>query len=217
MRKNAFVTLLIALTGATLAAPAFAQDKGTTPAEGKASASAPPSDEDMSKMMAMAQPGANHKILAELAGNWTYKLKFWFMPNVPPSESTGTTVCKPIMDGRYFESDTAGKFQMPGANGQMQDLDFKGMAIDTYDNVKQKFVSSWIDNMGTSITMSEGTYDAASKTFTYLGEEESVPGNKTKTRQSIKILDHDHYVMEWYETHDGKEAKMMELDYTRQG
>ncbi len=69
-----------------------------------------------------------------------------------------------------------GKFQMPGTDGKMKDMNFKGMAIEGYDNVKKKFVSSWIDNMSTMIMNSEGTYDAATKTFTYNAECEMMPG-----------------------------------------
>ena len=49
----------------------------------------------------------------------------------------------------------SGKFKMPGADGKMKDMNFKGISLDGYDNVKQKFVSTWIDNMGTGI-MSPG-------------------------------------------------------------
>jgi hypothetical protein len=98
----------------------------------------------------------------------------------------------------------------------MQGFDFKGMALDGYDNAKKKFVADWIDNMGTSIAAFEGTYDAGTKTFTYHGEEESTPGTKTKVRETMQILDPDHHVLEWYEEHGGKEVKMMEISYTRQ-
>jgi hypothetical protein len=40
--------------------------------------------------------------------------------------------------------------QMPGPDGKMTDMEFKGMGIEGCDNVKN-FVSSWIDNMGTGI------------------------------------------------------------------
>src|SRR3989442_6976288 len=39
-------------------------------------------------------------------------------------------------------------------------------------------------NMDTGIMMSEGDYDAATKTFTYTGEIEAIPGMKQKNRRS---------------------------------
>ena len=112
----------------------------------------------MIQMMELSKPGENHKLLADLAGTWTFTTKFWMNPdpNAKPEESKGTAVRKSMMDGRYSVMDVSGKMQMPGPDGKKKEMTFKGMAIDAYDNVKNKFVSSWIDNMGTGIMMSEG-------------------------------------------------------------
>lgn len=104
---------------------------------------------------------------------------------------------------------------MPGADGKLEEVDFKGLAVEGYDNVKQKFVATWIDNMGTSVTVSEGAYDPASRTFTYHYEMELVPGMKTKMRQTVKIEDANHHVYDWYEDRGGKEVKTMEVEYSR--
>ena len=172
----------------------------------------------MKQMMELSKLNENHKLLASLAGNWTYNIKFWMNPdpNAKPQESKGTASTKPVMGGRYFVMDVSGKMQMPGPDGKMKDVEFKGMGIDGYDNVKKKFVSSWIDNMGTGIEFSEGTYDPATKTFTYASEMEAVPGMKTKVREVLKIADNDHHTFEWYEDRGkGQEAKTMEISYTR--
>ena len=84
-----------------------------------------------------------------------------------------------------------------------------------YDNVKKKFVTSWIDNMGTGIMNSEGTYDSATKTFTYTGDYEPMPGMKCKIRQVLKIVDADHHTLEWYEDRGAGETKTMEISYAR--
>jgi hypothetical protein len=180
-----------------------------------------PTAEDMQKMMTqmmeLSKPGENHKLLADLAGNWTYTIKMWMNPdpNAKPEESKGTAVRKSMMDGRYFVTDVSGKMEMPGPNGKKKEMTFKGMGIDAYDNVKKKFVSSWIDNMGTGIMMSEGDYDPATKTFIYNAEGEFIPGMKQKIREVIKIIDKDHHTFEWYEDRGGQEAKTMEINYTR--
>jgi len=119
------------------------------------------------------------------------------------------------MGGRYVMMDVTGKMQMPGEDGKMKDMQFKGMGLEGYDNVKKKFVSSWVDNMGTGIQFSEGTYDPASKTFTYTSEMEPVPGMKSQTREVIKIADNNHMALEFYENRGGQEKKTMEISYTR--
>jgi Protein of unknown function (DUF1579) len=197
---------------ATAVAPAAA----TTTA-----AVAQPSGEDMKKMMAqmmeLSKTGENHKLLGELAGSWNYSVKMWMDPTGKPQESKGTATRKAIMDGRFMLAEHSGKFQMPGADGKPTDMNFKGMAIEGYDNVKKKFVSSWIDNMGTMILTSEGTYDAATKTFTYTANGEMMPGMAVKIRELIKITDKDHHMFEWYEDRGQGEAKTMEITYVRSG
>jgi hypothetical protein len=97
----------------------------------------------------------------------------------------------------------------------MKDMNFKGMSMDAYDNAKKKFVNGWVDNMGTGIYITEGTYDAATKTFTYTGEFEMMPGMKSKVREVIKMPDNNHMTMEYYEDRGQGETKSMEINYKR--
>jgi ABC-type sugar transport system ATPase subunit len=136
-------------------------------------------------------------------------------PTAKPQESTGTAVRKSIMGGRYVTMDVSGNMQMPDETGKMKEVQFKGMGIEGYDNVKKKFVASWIDNMGTGMEFSEGTYDPATKTFTYSMEMEPMPGMKTQVREVIKVADNSHMMLEWYENQGGQEKKTMEINYTK--
>jgi hypothetical protein len=200
---------------AAIAQPGTESKLTTAPAT-DAKVSAQPSEAEMMKqMMELAKPGENHKLLSGMAGTWAYTVKMWMNPSAPPTSSTGSAVIKSVMDGRYFVGDFTGKMKMEGADGKMKDMDFKGMSIDAYDNVKKKFVSTWCDNMGTGIMMSEGTYDAASKTFAYNGEYEAMPGMKSRVRMTVQIADKDHHNFEFYEDRGTGEAKTMEISYTR--
>lgn len=183
--------------------------------EAAVSAQKPDDAEMMAKMMELSKLNENHKVLAATAGNWSYTVKMWMDPKGNPSESTGTAVRKAIMDGRFVTGEHSGKFKMPGADGKMKDMNFKGISLDGFDNVKQKFVSTWIDNMGTGIMSLDGTYDASAKTFTYTGEYEAMPGMKSKVREVIKCTDKDHMNMEYYEDRGQGETKAMEINYTR--
>jgi hypothetical protein len=173
-----------------------------------------PTEAEMKQMMEMAKLNDNHKLLAATAGTYSYTVKMWMDPKGQPTESKGTATRKVIMDGRYVTGDHSGSFKMPGADGKMKDMNFKGLSLDGYDNVKQKFVSSWIDNMGTGIMLLEGTYDAATKTFTYTGDYEMMPGMKEKVREVTRITDKG-MAMEYYEDRGQGEAKAMEINYTR--
>ena len=186
----------------------------TAPATTTSTSMAPSADE-MKQMMEMSKLNDNHKLLASMAGTWSYTVKMWMDPKGKPTESTGTAVRKAVMDGRYVTGDYSGKFKMPGADGKMMEMNFQGMSMDGYDNVKKKFVSGWVDNMGTGIMMMEGTYDAATKAFTFTGEYEMMPGMKEKVRQVIKMTDATHMTMEYYEDRGQGEAKTMQIDYTK--
>jgi Protein of unknown function (DUF1579) len=198
--------------------PSGITNSSATPSLGSSPAAAtgqPNEAEMMAKMMELSKLSENHKLLADLAGTWTYTITMWMAPNAPPMKSTGSLVRKPIMGGRYFNVDVTGKMKMPGPDGKLKDFEFKGMGTEGYDNVKQKFVSTWTDNMGTSITLMEGTYDPATKTFTYTSEMEPIPGMRTKVREVLKVADKNHHNFEWYEDRGGQEVKTMEINYTR--
>ncbi len=234
MKTSLIITAFLAAV--SLAASSFAQT-AASPAPGQkksnmgqvavpdnskaAQAAGKPSAADMQKMMQqmaeMSKLNENHKLLSSLDGDWDYTIKFWMNPDpkAPPQESTGTAVRKTIMDGRYVTMDVTGTMQMPGEDGKMKDVQFHGMGTEGYDNVKKKFVASWIDNMGTGIEFSEGKYDPAAKAFTYSMEMEPMPGMKTKVREVIKLVDDTHMQLEWYETQKGKEKKTMEISYTK--
>ena len=218
MKTSLFVTIVFGT--ALVAIPSFAQEKtAETPAVAQASAvqaapSGQPSAEDMQKMMELSKLNENHKLLTSLDGTWSCNVKMWMDGDTSkkPDVSKSTAVRKSIMDGRYVIMDVTGKMEMPGPDGKMRQVTFKGQGTEGYDNVKKKFVGTWMDNMGTGIMMSEGDYDPATKTFTYTGELEMMPGMKQKIREVVKITDMD---FEYYEERGGKEMKTMEINYTR--
>ena len=201
----------------TASSPATSATTTTTTASSPApnASSMAPSADEMKQMMEMAKLNENHKLLASTVGTWSYTVKMWMDPNGKPTESTGTATRKSVMDGRYVSGDYTGKFKMPGMDGKIKDMDFHGMSMDGYDNVKKKFVSGWIDNMGTGIMTMDGTYDAGTKAFTYTGEYEMMPGMKEKVREVITMKDATHMTMEYYEDRGTGEAKTMEINYTK--
>jgi len=222
-----FISLTTILFATFVAASSFAQNPTAPPLTASSPSAAQPAaatgqpnpQEMMKQMMELSKLNENHKLLSSLDGNWNFTIKMWMNPdpNAKPQESKGTGTRKTIMGGRYVMMDVTGKMQMPGPDGKPKDMQFKGMGLEGYDNVKKKFVASWVDNMGTGIQFSEGTYDPATKSFTYTSEMEPAPGMKMPVREVIKIADNNHMSLEWYENHGGQEKKTMEINYTRTG
>lgn len=155
-----------------------------------------------------ATPGPNHKLLQSMVGEWTYAMKMWQDPAAPAQESSGTSSYRSLMDGRHVQHEHKGNFMgMP----------FHGVGILGYDNVSKQFQSSWIDNMATGQMLMLGSYEAPKKTFTFKGDMDDMmkPGTKTKIRETVRIVDNDTHVLEWYETRGAKEVKTMEITYKR--
>lgn len=201
---------VVGLLVLTLSQHARAQEKPKSlPAPPQAASPQAGAEKAMMDAMTKAMtPGDNHKLLASVAGDWTFTMTMWVDPAAPPQQYTGTATYTPIMGGRYVQST---------ARGVMMGMPFEGMGINAYDNLTKQFVSSWIDSFGTGLTTMTGTYDAATKTITYQGEMADMmqPTVMIKVRQLIRFVDTDRHVMEWYETRGGKEARTMEIAYTR--
>lgn len=155
----------------------------------------------------LATPGEPHKQFASLAGSWTTKTKSWMEPGKPPMESTGSAEMKMVLDGRFLHQEFS---------GEMMGHPYSGIGINAYDNLLKRYVSTWIDTMGTGIFVMDGTADAAGKTITLKGQHAEVDGGHMTHRAVWKIVDANTQTFEMYGTHHhGKEMKMMEITYTR--
>lgn len=173
-----------------------------------AKSDAPPSDADMNaRWMAYATPGAEHQVLQQKVGRWSLAVTM-FVPGAEPMKSTGSSEVKLAMDGRFLMDKTEGE-----AMGQP----FQGVGTTGYDNLKKKYVATWIDNMGTGVSYAEGTYDAKAKTFTYKCKMPDVMAGKwIEGRETDTMTDANHWTMRAYQPGpDGKEYMSMQIDYTR--
>lgn len=161
----------------------------------------------METWMKLAQPAEPHAQLAGMAGSWTTKSKEWMEPGNPPVESTGTSEMTMLLGGRFLQQ----RF-----DGSMMGRPYNGIGTTAYDNVRQRYVSTWIDTMSTGIFMMEGTAGADGKTITLHGDHQMPGGGKMKHRAVWTIVDGNNQTFEMYGTHGhGKEMKMMEIAYTR--
>jgi hypothetical protein len=174
---------------------------------------APPMDAEQQAMMAAwqkaATPGPEHAQLAEhFAGTWDTKQTMWMDPSAPPMTETGKSVDTAVLGGRQVQTAFTSQFM-----GQP----FHGIGFMGYDNVRGKFTSSWVDDMSTGMMASDGDYDPATKTYTFTGEMADPMNNGAllKIRETVRIVDADHHVMEMFEPRDGKEVRTMQIEYAR--
>lgn len=170
---------------------------------------APAMDPAMMKMMEMGTPGPEHAQLEAMVGEWNAECTFEMEPGKPMT-SKAKSSNRWILDKRYVQEDYAGDFM--GAP-------FNGMSIVGYDKYKQKFVSTWIDSMSTMVYISYGTYDAATKTYTFFGDGPDCtdPAGKKmcKMKSLVKVIDKNKHSHTMFSEKDGKMVQSMEIVYTR--
>lgn len=155
----------------------------------------------------LATPGEPHRLLASLEGSWVSKTKEWMDPQKPPVESTGSANIKMLLGGRFLQQEI---------NGSMHGKLFSGIWTVAYDNLLQRYVSTWMDTMSTQIFIMEGTASTDGKTITFTGQHAEFGGGYMTHRAIWKIDSSNLQEFVMYGTHHGgKEMKMLETIYTR--
>lgn len=168
-----------------------------------------PSMDEMNKAcMEYGTPGNMHALLAKESGKWDVEYTFWMMPDSPASKTKGECEMNMLFD-KYQQS----TYKSPDFGG----MPFEGRGTVAYDNAEKVFVSTWLDNMGSGIMISKGTWDSATKTITFKGTfTEPVEKKETPFREVWTIVDDNTRKMEMYATYSwAPEYKWMEINMTR--
>lgn len=166
-----------------------------------------PSESEMAAMQAAMTPGEFHRRLDPLVGVFDVTARMWMDPSAPPTESQGTSENRWVLGGRFVEQHFRGEFMgMP----------FEGIGHFGYDNVLKKYVSSWIDSMGTGIMPAQGSLKGDGSIEFWAEYPDPMTGKMTKFRELFRIVDADHHTMEMFTLRDdGSEYRNMELHYRR--
>jgi hypothetical protein len=214
MKRKLFSAALVASLGlaTVVGSLAIAEPAKDAKSAGQPEMKLPPgwTEADMQACMIAATPGKMQEHLVKGAGVWQGKNTMWMAPGAEPMKSESTTTVTPIMDGRYIKVEVAG--EMPGMGP------YNGLGLYGFDNVSQKFVSTWLDNHNTGLMTGTGELSPDGKTLTWkytytcplnkkpatLREVETVTGPNTKTLEMFGA-----------EPKSGKEFKMMSIELTK--
>ena len=195
IRKHAALALCVALASVL---PAAAKDE------------APDMTPEQQQMMAAYQaagtPGDAHAKLKAMEGDYDLVIRSWEGPGEPNVEK-GKANRKMILGGRVMAEHVDAKM-----HGQA----FTGHGMSGYDNVTGKHWSTWNDSMSTGVMVSEGTCDAAG-TCAFTGSyNDPITKGRTTARMTTRWTSPTVEVFEMYAPGpDGKEAKMMEITYSK--
>jgi hypothetical protein len=156
------------------------------------------------------KPTAEHERLAKDVGTWDATVKSWGGgPDSEPMVSQGVEVVELMPGGLWLKSRFDGKF---GAQ------EFHGCGQTGFDTRKGKYVGTWVDTMTTEIMMTEGDYDAASRTLTTYAKGTIPSGGKYESKMTTKYEGDDTRVFTMFMKTDeakGKFVKTMEITYKR--
>ncbi|HEX5053914.1 MAG TPA: DUF1579 family protein [Planctomycetota bacterium] len=148
----------------------------------------------------------SHEALAMLAGDWQCTCKMAAMPGVPgmeaASEWTGTEHAELICNGLWLKS---------SIDSKSKDQTFRGCWLMGYDPIKSKYVGIWVSSHDEPSSTSEGTFDEATKSWTFRGRS---PMGEFRSVYACK--DANNSIETCYATGaDGKESECMQIVRTR--
>lgn len=205
VRKAILSACVVAV--AAFGSMSFADDKAPTTAPTMPDMT-PDQQAQMQAFEAAAKPGPQHEEMAKMVGTWIVEMTDYSMPGPDgqPSKHAGESTFEMILGGRYL----AHRFE-----GTMGGKKFEGYGLSAYDNVKQKYVDIWLDNMGTGIYVSEGDKNDQGE-IVYTGKMTMPGAGEMTMKQVAKKIDEDTHSYSMYlVVPGGGEQKMIAMTYKR--
>ncbi len=205
------VGIVVAALGVGWGAIAIADPAKEQPA-GAPAMQLPPgwTSEDAQACATAAMPGKMHEHLASSVGVWHGENTIWMFPGAEPVKSESISKITSMMDGRYIQCEMSGEMLGMGP--------YSGLALYGFDNVSGKFVSTWLDNMGTGMAHGTGELSGDGKTLTWLYTFNCPITKKPATLREVETVtgvDAKKLEMWAADPKTGKEFKMMEIELTR--
>lgn len=155
----------------------------------------------------LSAPGAPHRLLARMAGTWDMKGSCRMEPGGDLIEHTGISEQRMILDGRFLQQEF---------RGEMMGVPFTGIGFTGYDNHTGKYVSTWIDSMGTGIYHFEGTGSSDSSTITQTCSHDDPVRGPVTWRNVTRLVDDNTIEFRMYTIDgSGREDEMGKMVYTR--
>ena len=163
-----------------------------------------------SRAPAVEQPLHGDAVPAPLAalhadvGTWHCDFRMAMQGQEPMTAKCRETV-EPICGGKWTWSTFT---------GDLMGAPFEGHALTGYDSKTGQVVSFWVDSMNGAAMRTDGTFDAASKTFTMKGTSYDEQGEKQKVASTAKSLGKDQRELRMT-FGEGERQHVMTIGYRR--
>jgi hypothetical protein len=169
---------------------------------------APPTDPKKLEELwaAYAALGPQHERFKRFVGEWDAEAKNFEKSPDQPQVTPGHARMELLLGGRFLRQTFTGEF-----DGKK----FEGQGLSGFNNSSRQYEGVWMDNFGTGIMRTTGTYAQDTKTLTETGES-VCPLGPMKVKLVTKEVNDDKFVFTMFmQQPDGKEQKSMEITYTR--
>lgn len=155
--------------------------------------------------IASAQPGPEHRALQRYAGTWTFHQRDWWIPGGAPwNETDGSCEAEVILGGRYIREEL---------HSSLQGHPYEAISHLGFDKGAKQYLSTWMDNFGSSVFVARGGWDPGTQTYRMEGR---MQGQGPALRILDRWTDDDHHTYEmWAPASDGTYFRMVEMIFTR--
>jgi hypothetical protein len=146
---------------------------------------------------------SQHRVLAKDVGSWDAEVEVRF-PGAPPQRSKGLAHNRLICGGQWLVSDY-----------RSDESGFEGHGLYGYDPQLGCYTGVWVDPMRSFLAPMRGTWDADTRTMTFVGEA-LTPRGPIKWRETTESVDDDTRVFRSFmPAPSGGEAEVMTVVYRR--
>jgi hypothetical protein len=151
-----------------------------------------PTPAQIEAMTEKTRPGAPHRQLAALVGQWTQEITYT-MGTSTPLKGSGTATNRMILDGRFLVSERTSETAAGGAIGRVK---LEAMTIYGFDRRTSEYTILELDTMGTYWVSAAGV-PAPDKSIVMSGEALDDHGGSKEMRKFdmvLQVIDQDTYV-----------------------
>lgn len=164
-------------------------------------------DPMMQAMQKASTPGEAHAHLARSVGSYSAQMNMYMEPGGEPMVTE--MAVERVMD-------LGGRVLVEHWKGEVMGAPFEGRSRTGFDNVTQRFWSTWSDNMSTGLLVMYGAWDETQKTMVFNGESVHPMTGETYTMRSVGMSPTPgREEMTMYEDHGEGEYKSMSFVLTR--
>jgi hypothetical protein len=179
---------------------------------GGASGQERPTAEQVARMRAMSAAGAEHEVLAKMAGRWDQETRYWSQPGGEPVVTRGTAENRMILGGRFLES---------RSQSDLMGMAFESLTLLGYDRRHGRYTLQQLDNSGTYYVTAAGHRAADTGVITLAGvDEDPLAGHTQRYEFRYRMESEDRWVVELFffdamHTRGQGPFKLLEITSTR--